>query len=280
MRGSSTPDHRAILSGARKGGATRQNLTSVLLGLALLWVAPVSAQRRDGGAGDAPVEVALTAPVRFGEQLVGARRYRLSIGDGKLAFADPGTMVTAATVSVVETAGTEWVSPAKVELKKKGAAVELVVKVGDRIYTATGTAADGASAQGYDVMLAKRDASIDLGAEPAQASDRELVQKALERYGQDVKRCGEKAQKGGWVTDDPRFVKCVCPLVDKWRMPKLTADLLMHYQLVKGRSGLSFLVATDGKVKSCRVWVGTAPPPEDTTPIAVPQPAPAEAARP
>lgn len=256
----------------------------LLLGAAALWLAPAAsvAQRREGSTSDARLELALPAAVRFGEQVLPARLYRLSLAEGKLSFTDANTMVTAATVAVVESAGSDWVSPAKVELKKKGAAIEVIVRSGDRIYVASGAPADGggAGAQSYEVQLAKNATALDLGAAPEQQSDRQLVARALERYGADVKRCAEKAQKSAWTTDDPRFVKCVCPLAKKWRMPKLSAELLMHHELAKGRAGMSFTVSADGKVKSCRVWVGASPPAEESAAPAAPAQAAPETAPP
>ena len=88
------------------------------------------------------------------------------------------------------------------------------------------------------------------------------VQNALQRYIKSVEECGKQAKKAHWETDDRRFVSCVCPLTDKWRLPKVGSDLRVHQPLPE-KTGFSITVTATGRVKDCRVWVG-ARSPEDS----------------
>ena len=55
---------------------------------------PAFAQRRDGGADSASnaLEITLDHPVRYGEVVVPARRYRLILTDGQLTLVDEPTV--------------------------------------------------------------------------------------------------------------------------------------------------------------------------------------------
>jgi hypothetical protein len=90
-----------------------------------------------------------------------------------------------------------------------------------------------------------------------------LVSSALirpRRYRRSLRHCADAAHRSRWRTDDPRFVRCVCPIVERWRLPTVSTPLRMHHPLAKGRSGFSFTVTAEGKAVACRVWVGPSPP--------------------
>jgi hypothetical protein len=99
---------------------------------------------------------------------------------------------------------------------------------------------------------------------PVELSGAELVERAVKRYFGGIKHCVDKAQRNRWVTDDPRFYRCVCPIVLKWRLPRVKSELVIHYPLARGRSGMTFTATPAGKVASCRVWIGAKPPEEPT----------------
>jgi hypothetical protein len=222
------------------------------------------AQRRGGGSANTVLEVTLKSAVKFGDIVVPASRYRISVSVRGLSFAHPTTMVAVATVPATETASAETVQKPTVEVVEKGAdEVQIIVRSLDRVVVAKGVKTT-VERKRRDVELVSRH-QADLGAVvPEQKTEVELIHHALsKRYIRDVKHCADKAHRSRWQTDDKRFWNCVCPLADRWRLPKVSADVRVHEPLAKGKSGISITVTPDGKVKDCRVWVGAEPPADE-----------------
>jgi hypothetical protein len=223
-------------------------------------------QRREGEHHTRVLQIQLPVQVRFGDTTVAARTYRLTLVSGGFALIDPTTMLTVATLSVTDTETEQAVATPLAELEWQGDRIDIIMRAGDRVYRATGQADTGApvARSSYAVTLAKNEREV-AGGMPRQRTPAQLVARAAKRYASSVKHCADKAHRGRWMTDDPRFVRCVCPIVRRWKMPALDAPLLMHWPLAKGRHGFSFSVTPEGKVSSCRVWAGAKPPPDPAT---------------
>jgi len=221
----------------------------------------VSAQRREGSMDSAVFHVQLPVAVRFGEIVLPARHYRVTLAADGLALADPNTMILVATVPVETRASNEVVDKPSVEVKRSGNDVEILIRYADRVVRAAGKSAEQKTAAASSrVILAGKEETVVAGDTPPEQSEEALVGQAVARYLSGVKDCADKAQRNHWTTDDPRFVKCVCPLVSKWRLPKVAAPRRMHQILAKGRAGFSFTATAEGKAINCRVWVGPTPP--------------------
>jgi hypothetical protein len=220
-------------------------------------------QRRGGEHHTQVLQIQLPVQVRFGDTTVAARTYRLTLVSGGFALTDPTTMLTVANIPVTGTEADKAVPTPRAELERHGDRVQIVMRAGDRVYRATGQAntVAPAAAPSYAVTLAKSEREV-AGGMPEQQTPAQLVARAAKRYASGVKHCADKAHRGRWTTDDPRLVRCVCPIVRRWKMPALDAPLLMHWPLAKGRHGFSFSVTPEGKVTSCRVWAGAKPPPD------------------
>ncbi|MEE8408154.1 MAG: hypothetical protein V3T05_00985 [Myxococcota bacterium] len=217
-------------------------------------------------------------PVQFGDVRVPKRRYRLTLGADSFALADINTMVLIATIPVEETTMVEIVTPAKVEIKQKGSTVEIVLRYADKQYRAVGSTAERAVPDASLVTLAGRKERTVERADPAAATDAANVRRALRRYLRSVNHCADAAHRSRWRTDDPRFIRCVCPIVAKWRLPKVKKRLRVNQPLAKGRSGFSFSVIADGSTDACSVWTGAVPPPPPKAESAAPKtPAAADA---
>ncbi len=250
-------------------------IVMVILGVILASAAsPAAAQRRDGGTATGVFKITLTAPVRFGDVTIPGRRYRLTLGTGSFSLADINTMVLIATIPAQETTVSEIVTPAKVEVKQSGNTVEIVLRYSDKQYRAVGITAEPAVQDVSRVTLAGKKERVVEQTDPTAATDAANVRRALRRYLRSVKHCADAAHRSRWRTDDPRFIRCVCPIVAKWRLPKVKKRLRVHQPLAKGRSGFSFSVTIEGRTDACRVWAGASPPPppspETKTPEAVP----------
>lgn len=232
-----------------------------LAALALTLVAATAAgQRREGGVALVPLIVQLSAPVRFEDRVVPAGRYRLSLSKTGITFILDRSMVVVATLEARHRALEKPVRSPRVELREQGSRVVLVVTVLADRYIALGTRESGAAAGASPAVYASKP-EVNLDAYlPVGTPDEALVDEALERYRSSVLHCGDKAHKNRWRTDDLRFSACVCPIAQKWRLPKVTAPLRLHRVLAPGRAGFSISVMPDGRAQNCRVWIGGASP--------------------
>ncbi|MBI3179839.1 MAG: hypothetical protein HYZ27_09275, partial [Deltaproteobacteria bacterium] len=81
--------------------------------VAVLWALAASAvaQPREGPAPAAAFDLVLPVAARFGEQVVAARRYRLTLGAPGFALADAETMVLMYTLPVQEAAAEAVAQP-------------------------------------------------------------------------------------------------------------------------------------------------------------------------
>jgi len=239
-----------------------------LLALALLAVmvaalAPALtwAQRREGNAASA-LAVTLPSAVRFGAVALPAGSYRLYITDAGLAFADPRTMVTVATVAVERLANDTPTAQSTLELREQGKEVRLRVLTASEVLTALGERLERMpNAVGVEYAT-KAEAA--LGAHKiVDPDDVVLVDAVLRRYLVSIQDCADSAHRGRWSTDDPRFQKCVCPIAEKWRLPRVHAELRLHRHIDKGHAGVSLTVLPDGRVQNCRVYMGPKSPEEN-----------------
>ena len=242
--------------------AIRAGQLGVLL---LLSASLATAQRREGKVETRVLRLSLEQPVRFGNVVVPAHTYRAMLGADGLALVDPETMVLVATVPVAMTDDPEPRAEPLVQVYRSGARVEIVVHLGTQVARAQGVVAPPAEGA-PDVTLAGKAETTVVADLPEQESERALVDRAVQRYFSGIKHCADKAHRNHWTTDDPRFVSCVCPLLEKWRLPKVKAPLRVDHPLVKGRSGFSFTATPGGRPAGCRVWVGAAPPDASAAP--------------
>jgi hypothetical protein len=240
--------------------------------LVLLFSGATLAQRREGDSAVASLSAKLPQAVRFGEVTVPAGAYRLFVSESTITLADPISMVTVATLVAQASTNSKSISPTLVEVQERGQEVRLVVLSQTDIFTAVGQkVAPPKPASEPKVEYAAKSNTVFAGPTTEIAGDEALVDGAFQRYQGGIKPCGENAHRSHWTTDDARFVACVCPILEKWRMPKVKAQLRVHKALVKGRAGVSFTVGPDGRTRDCRVWVGAQPPAEPTeSPAAAP----------
>ena len=232
---------------------------AVVVTTALMMEPVASAQRREGSTSTAVLQVQLPQSVRFGSVTVPAHTYRLTLGTEGFALADVETMVLVATVPAQVTEVADTAAEPSAAVKRSGAKVEIVVKIGNQVARAEGIAITSVG-DARDVTLAGRSETTVEGGNPETQSERALVEQAVQLYLSGIKHCADQAHRNRWNTDEPRFVKCVCPVLAKWRLPKVRQPLRLDLPLAKGRSGFSFTAMPDGKPIECRVWTGPTPP--------------------
>ncbi len=113
------------------------------------------------------------------------------------------------------------------------------------------------------MQLSEMDSKAPPGGEPT--TDLGLVEQALPRLESSIiAQCADRAHKSKWETDNPKFEKCVCPQVAKWRLPKVSHELRVQRALSKGKNGYSFTSDSDGRARDCRVWSGVSAPNDDS----------------
>ncbi|MFC1611306.1 hypothetical protein ACFL6C_10120 [Myxococcota bacterium] len=223
--------------------------------------APAHAQRREGARVTSVFNVKLPVGVKFGEILLPQRTYRVTLASAGFAFADPSTMVLVATVPAERSETSETVDVPRINIEQSGSSVAIVMRYGDRMARAVGVATDVTSKPGEAlVILAGKTETTVNRPGPAEMSDRQLIERAVKRYFGSIKHCRDKVHRNRWGTDDPRFFRCVCPIIEKWRLPRIKSQLVFHLPLSKGRSGFSFTVTATGRITTCRVWTGANPP--------------------
>ncbi len=237
--------------------------------VALLWAlsATASAQPREGTATAAAFDLVLPVTARFGDQVVAARRYRLTLAAQGFALADPESMVFMHSLAVQEAQAAAVAEP-KVKVERRGNTVMVTLHSGDRVYSAHGVVAEAAAQQATLVTLAAKEETALDRQTPEEKTARSVIEQAVKRHEPMLNECVDKAQRGRWGTDDPRFVKCLCPLLDMWRLPRLKEDLRIHHALAPGRAGVSFTATVKGKATACRVWTGAKSPEEMAAPPA------------
>jgi hypothetical protein len=256
----------------------------LLLGAAALTPRPAQAQRREGEVAS-PLVLELPYAVRFGDTVVPPGSYQVSLVDGHLGLVHTDSMVVAlaADVTVVEAEA----GGAAASLRESADVVELAVTGPAGRAVLRGRKLGAVAASPSPVQYA---AKVEDDAEGAPQSlrvtDEAAVDGALAHLLPYVAHCGEAVRRGQWGTDDPRFVRCVCPIVKRWRLPRVSAALRVHRPLPAERAGWSITVKPDGHVQDCRVWRGASspellpPPVAPTAPSAATPPATPPAAAP
>jgi hypothetical protein len=233
----------------------------------------VHAQRREQTPTAAPIIVEFKTAVRFGEQTVPPRRYRISLSGESLALVDSDTMLQVAVLPAQVVPSPVASSVAVADITARGGIVTIELRYLDKSYSAKGAIAAAGPKNAILVELNGKQEAVPDTEPAASESDRSNIDRALTRLLPDLDYCIDRAHRGRWTGDDPRLERCICPLINKWHFAKISTRLRTDRPLVSGRFGFSFAVTPEGKVEKCSAWSGAAPPPE--APPAPAEPAPA-----
>ena len=98
---------------------------------------------------------------------------------------------------------------------------------------------------------------------PDNPSDAQLLHQALKRYKTSVEHCGYKAKQRMRRQNLQKYALCACPIIERWRLPKLRQKVRVSSYVLPYQSGYSFLALPNGKVDGCRMWIGNMPPKEE-----------------
>ncbi len=232
-----------------------------ILALLLLLPAPqAEAGRREGSRGGEELTLHLSKPARFGEALVPARLLRLSVVEGGFALADIKTMFLVSKIVARVTELGEFVATPTLELVEKNHKVTISVRYRDKLYRAEGVTTTMPPKKAPAKITANKKG---VRVEPEVSKrprDAQLIMRAIHRYTGGVVHCGQSALRYRWKTDEPKFIRCACPITAAWRLPKIKKPLRLSMVIEANRSGLSFTATPRGRIADCRVWVGKEPP--------------------
>lgn len=240
----------------------------LLLAGSVISVTTLHAQPRDSSRDTTPLTVTIPFATRFGETVVAPRRYRVTLDANGLALVDPDSMLLVAVVPVEQSTAADSVAAPEVSIAVHGSELTITLRHLDQVYHAHGAQAELVTDRAPQVELAGKSETLVADAAPETTTERDLIDRALVRYLGDVKHCADKAHRARWQTDDPKFVRCLCPMTEKWRLPRLEHAIRVHRPLTRGRHGFSITVSPEGRATECRVWAGVEPPAEPSPTIA------------
>ena len=236
-------------------------ISTISLGFVFSFSFDANAKRREGTRKVEELHLKLKAPAQFGDVIVPANRVlRVGVGEGGLALADPKTMFLVSTIVAKKTIIKNYVSkPALyvVEAKKK---VTLILRQDNERYEAVGKVVKVTKKSGRkDVVSNKKGVDVEAGI-AKRPEDAQLIVRAVSRFTSGVLHCAQNAFRFKHKTDNPKFSKCVCPITESWRFPKIQSPLRVSVSLERNRTGISFTATARGRVSACRVWAGRSPP--------------------
>lgn len=215
-------------------------------------------ERRDGGKEAAALEVSLPFAAQFGDVVVPQNRFRVGVSGNGIVLTDVKTMVTVATLAAQTEKLDVPVGEATAELLRKGDEVTLLVRSQDSVFRVSGKKTEVANKRQVALNTKKTEHAVHLSGEEEVPAE-QLVTQAMARYGKEIEQCGDDQERRHWKSNDAKFIACACPFVDKWRMPKVKADLTYVYTFPKKQSGVAFVVTPKGRARDCRVWAGEPP---------------------
>jgi len=238
---------------------TRQLILSCCLIFALALPGEANAQRRESSKQPDSIKIELTSNLRFGKVIVSAGNYLLNINNQKIDLIAPDTMLIEASIPTNrEPLNTfQEKSSLSIDINKNTALI--TVLHGNYKYETAGIITKEKKEKTPDVEQGEKSEKT-IKQEIKKHTDKELVKEVFTRYLDTVEPCITRARKSRWKTDEPQFVQCLCPLTEKWRLPKVKKSLWVHQQIPKKRFGFSIYVNKKGKAAKCRVWAGWKPP--------------------
>jgi len=233
--------------------------SAALLGVGLFMLTlNVQGQPRDTGGGVEDLRIKLRQSTRFGDTLIPAGTLMVSLKDDTVAFARPDTMVVVGTVRVRPRAVPEYRSLATVSVNESADKVVIEFRFRRMVYRLDGR--PEARAASSSAVVARKNERRQTAGLPKDESDVDKIRRGLKRFRGSVEHCGRNAQRSRWKTDDRRFKRCVCPIIERWRLGRINVPVRVSYPVLEYQSGMSFDLSARGRVSGCRVWVGARPP--------------------
>ena len=218
-----------------------------------------NAQRRESSERPEQLKIELASNLRFGKVLVSAGKYLLNINERTFDLIHPNTMLIEASIPTNREKLEEFQEKSSLTIEAHGNTALITVLHTNYKYVTAGIVTKEKKEVTPDVPQGEK-SEQEIKQEIKKHTDKELVKEVFVRYLDVVEPCISRARKSRWKTDAPQFVQCLCPLTEKWRLPKVKKALWVHQQIPKKRFGFSIFVNKQGKAAKCRVWAGWKPP--------------------
>jgi len=218
-----------------------------------------NAQRRESSERPEQLKIELASNLRFGKVIVSAGKYLLNINDRTFDLIHPNTMLIEASIPTNREKLKQFQEKSSLTIKAQGNTALITVLHTNYKYQTAGIITKEKKEIVPDVPQGEK-SEKEIKQNIKRHTDQELVKEVFVRYLDVVEPCITRARKARWKTDEPQFVQCLCPLTEKWRLPKVKKNLWVHQQIPKKRFGFSIFVNKQGKAAKCRVWAGWKPP--------------------
>ena len=213
----------------------------------------------------------LGTPVRFSDVLVAGTPHLITLENRLLRFTDVWGMREVGRVRCKLKRFRKWQAVATLETRRSGGLehpnVKLVFRYGHKSCTVQGRSDPGARfTELRELALAVNPARADVDGIPQAQSDEEIIYRALARFVPSLEHCVKSGERAKWKTDDERFIRCACPIVERWPLPAVKNSGRVSVRVLDFAFGLSLDVGPTRNPKNCRVWAGREPPegePED-----------------
>ncbi|MEC9466630.1 MAG: hypothetical protein VX834_12640 [Myxococcota bacterium] len=212
--------------------------------------------------------VELETPVRFGEQIVAGTPHLVTLENRTLRFTDVWGMREVAGVRCRPKRFRKWQALATLETRRTGGlanpTVRLLFRYGYRSCEIMGRAEPGAQLRSARELTGKGEViRAKVEGIPRPQSPEEVLYRALARYTPSLGDCAKSGERSKWGTDDERFIRCACPLIERWRLPGQHESRRVSVQILDFALGFSMTVTEGGRAQQCRVWAGRQPPAQE-----------------
>lgn len=214
-----------------------------------------------------PAIVKLRIPGKFGPTVIPGTPLTVVHRKNGLYFSDPRTMQPIAQIPCRVAPLKVWHQKATIQFyrQKRGKKKRLYLtyRFGKKECTAIGWDAPGASMRKAVLIENGPRSRPAVKGMPAEKTEAQLLARGLNRYLSSVVHCATKAEKFRWKTGEKKLARCVCPILESWRLPPVKENVRVSTKIMNFKMGLSLTVNTKGRAENCSPWVGRTPPPPE-----------------
>lgn len=239
----------------------------LVLMLLLMGVQPALAKRRGVAVQKVQrVEITLKKPTLFKQNALAAGTYAVRLQGDSIVLVNNKSMRPSAKMKAKRSASKTIAKKISAKLVAgKGGQIRLVVHQKGQLFTLEGRWDKSVQAKSPSLALgARKSAKLDDDVLPPDLDEIALIKESMgNRFVRQVEHCGERAAKLRWKTAQREFTQCVCPMTEKWRLPKPKKTTAVSHDLVKNKNGITLVLNPKGRVQGCSVWSGKTSPTPD-----------------
>lgn len=226
--------------------------------LTVLAAAPSGA--RDDGEKEEKTVFATPKAVDFSGIVVAPGRYIISLLDNQLVFTYENNMMVAKRIPATPSKSNKYYHFPHLEVLKKLPQVTLNYYSQDKYHSLTGKelAKYEAPDRNTTGQVKRSDSKVEV-TDSGITDYRTDLKAALARLEPQVAHCEDLAIRRDAKFKDEKLTLCVCPIVQKWKLPPAASLYRKDRRFKKKTHGYSILVNNQGRVIDCSVWDKKAP---------------------